>query len=179
MDKKFLIISMLALLTQQQIYSYYNDGFGGGFATGAILGTGLTLAATSGSRNSRDPYYDLERAQAQQELREIRAENRLRQEEERQRRRLKREEEREEREYQKQLQQKQREEEKAIKRKQRKLKENEYKKSTPKYSKNQHHNNKQSSQHNKTTESPEDLQLEIKKLEREIAQLKLNHSEKR
>jgi len=33
--------------------------FGGGFATGAILGTGLTLAATSGNRGDRsDAYYE-------------------------------------------------------------------------------------------------------------------------
>jgi hypothetical protein len=45
----------LALITSSIALPYHGDGggFGGGFATGAILGTGLTLAATSG--RNEDP----------------------------------------------------------------------------------------------------------------------------
>jgi hypothetical protein len=39
---------------------------GGGFAAGALLGTGLTLAATSGNRIDRSPeYYDYKDKQSQ------------------------------------------------------------------------------------------------------------------
>src|SRR3989339_1118485 len=110
MNKKIVVISLLACIMQREIYSYHGGGgdFGGGFATGAILGTGLTLAATSGSRNNRDPYYDLDRAKAQQEIREMRAQDRIRREEERQEKMEKRAEERKEREHQRKLKQKQR-----------------------------------------------------------------------
>lgn len=82
MNKKLIMLSCLTLLT-----SYVHAGYGGGFATGAILGTGITLAATSGSRNAnRDPYYEVDRERARQEAREIREETRLRREEDRQRR---------------------------------------------------------------------------------------------
>ncbi len=41
-----------------------HGGYGGGFATGALLGTGITLAATSGSRSQRsDGYYENQRIQ--------------------------------------------------------------------------------------------------------------------
>lgn len=82
MNKNVIILSCLLLLS-----SYMYAGYGGGFATGAILGTGITLAATSGSRNAnRDPYYEVDRERARQEAREIREETRLRREEDRQRR---------------------------------------------------------------------------------------------
>ena len=82
MNKNLIILSCLLLLS-----SYMHAGYGGGFATGAILGTGITLAATSGSRNAnRDPYYEVDRERARQEAREIREETRLRREEDRQRR---------------------------------------------------------------------------------------------
>lgn len=55
-------------------------GFGGGFATGAILGTGITLAATSGSRHDHGPeYYDYKDKQNQR--REIKEEIRRHQNE--------------------------------------------------------------------------------------------------
>ena len=139
MNKKIVSLSALLLLGQQQLHA---DNFGGGFATGAILGTGLTLAATSGPRAPRDPYYDVERAEAQQELRKIKADNRLRREEEREERRQKKDEEREERKRKKE----QRKKEKNLEKKQDELK--------------------------KDAQSPKELQLEIKKLELEIAQLK-------
>lgn len=132
MNKKIVSLSILLLLAQQQLYA---DNFGGGFATGAILGTGLTLAATSPSRAPRDPYYDVERAEAQQELRKIKAENRLRREEEREERRQQKQEEREERKRQKELKKEQRK---------------------------------------KEAQSPRELELEIKRLELELAQLKNN-----
>lgn len=46
---------LLLLLATQEIVS--RGSFGGGFATGALLGTGITLAATSGSRGDRSPEY--------------------------------------------------------------------------------------------------------------------------
>jgi len=143
MNKKIVSLGILLLLAQQQIYA---DSFGGGFATGALLGTGITLAATSGSRVQRDPYYDVERAQAQQELREMRAQNKLKKEEEREERRQKRDEEREERKRKKELKKEQRRKEKNLEKKQGELE--------------------------KETQSPKELQLEIKKLELEIAQLR-------
>ena len=145
MNKKIVSLSILLLLAQQQLYA---DNFGGGFATGAILGTGLTLAATSPSRAPRDPYYDVERAEAQQELRKIKAENRLRREEEREERRQQKQEEREERKRQKELKKEQRKKERNLKKKQ--------------------------EQRKKEAQSPRELELEIKRLELELAQLKNN-----
>lgn len=83
MNKNLILVICLTLLNAQ----IHCNGFGGGFATGAILGTGVTLAATSGSRNAnRDPYYEVDRERARQEAREIREETRLRREEDRERR---------------------------------------------------------------------------------------------
>ena len=91
--KKLIIFSCLTLLSTQM-----HAGFGGGFATGAILGTGVTLAATQGSRNAnRDPYYEVDRERARQEAHEIREENRLKREEDRQRKRSERKQAEEER----------------------------------------------------------------------------------
>lgn len=74
---KIIIMSCLTLLG-----TYANAGYGGGFATGAILGTGLTLAATSGSRHAnRDPYYEADRERSRQEAYEIREETKLKREE--------------------------------------------------------------------------------------------------
>ena len=49
---KIMKKSLLALALISATSSVLPDhgGFGGGFATGALLGTGLTLAATSGNR---------------------------------------------------------------------------------------------------------------------------------
>ena len=94
-SKKLIIISCLTLLSTQ---IDANSGFGGGFATGAILGTGITLAATSGARNAnRDPYYEVDRERARQEAREIREETRLKREEDRKRRKHKSKQDEEER----------------------------------------------------------------------------------
>jgi len=155
MNKKIVIMSFFMFLMHESIYC---DNFGGGFATGALLGTGITLAATSGSRNPRDPYYDVDRARAQQELREIRAEDKLRREEERQERKRKQEEDRQAK-------------------KSHKDKNSKTQDKTPKKKvvKNQHDN---SGENKNSTQSPEELQLEIKKLEREISQLKLDQKKK-
>lgn len=48
--KKSLLTLALISITPN-LLPHGGSGFGGGFATGAILGTGLTLAATSGGRN--------------------------------------------------------------------------------------------------------------------------------
>jgi len=62
---KKLILGTLTCLTITQQLTPRGGDFGGGFATGALLGTGITLAATSGSRNAeRSPdYYDYKRAE--------------------------------------------------------------------------------------------------------------------
>jgi membrane protein involved in colicin uptake len=180
MHRKIVITSLLALfMLQNELYSYGGGGdFGGGFATGALLGTGITLAATSNSRNNRDPYYDLDRAKAQQEIREMRAQDRIRREEERQERLERKAEERREREHQRKLKQKQRDknnnqesnlETKASDHKEK----SKNKASQHKTIKPQQNHAPKSGEHKKTAQSPESLQLEIKKLELEIAQLKL------
>lgn len=48
---KLLVVLTLTTVTS----TFPNGSFGGGLATGAILGTGLTLAATSGNRTPQDP----------------------------------------------------------------------------------------------------------------------------
>jgi len=53
--KKSLLALALISTTANLLPHGGGGGFGGGFATGAILGTGITLAATSGSRNSESP----------------------------------------------------------------------------------------------------------------------------
>lgn len=53
--KRSLLALALISMTTNLLPHGGGGGFGGGFATGAILGTGLTLAATSGSRNSESP----------------------------------------------------------------------------------------------------------------------------
>jgi len=96
MNKKLLIMSCLVLLNNQADAR----GFGGGFATGAIVGTGITLAATSGSRNAnRDPYYEVDKMKARQEAEEIREETRLRKEEDRKLRKSEREKRKSEERY--------------------------------------------------------------------------------
>lgn len=57
-NKLFIVLT----LTTATIVPRGGGGFGGGFATGALLGTGVTLAATSGSRRERSPeYYEYKR----------------------------------------------------------------------------------------------------------------------
>lgn len=52
MKKSLLALTILAMSSSMLPHYGYGGGgdFGGGFATGALLGTGLTLAATSGNR---------------------------------------------------------------------------------------------------------------------------------
>jgi len=58
--KKIMFCTLVSAIVVQQV-TPHND-FGGGFATGALLGTGITLAATSGSRNRNDAdYYEARR----------------------------------------------------------------------------------------------------------------------
>lgn len=56
----------LALISTISLLPYHGDGgsFGGGFATGALLGTGLTLAATRGGRERSPEYYENKDTQA-------------------------------------------------------------------------------------------------------------------
>ena len=62
MNNKNKLLVVLALTTATSVIPHGGGGFGGGFATGAILGTGLTLAATSGNRGDRsDAYYENKR----------------------------------------------------------------------------------------------------------------------
>jgi len=66
-------------LTTCSMLPHGGGGFGGGFATGALIGTGVTLAATSGSRGDRSPeYYEYRRDErAKSEIRrQIRDEER-------------------------------------------------------------------------------------------------------
>lgn len=49
------ILTMMIITTTANMLPHGGGGFGGGFATGALVGTGITLAATSGSRRSEDP----------------------------------------------------------------------------------------------------------------------------
>lgn len=90
---------LITFLTITQYQIIVCDNFGGGFATGAILGTGITLAATSNSRQARDPYYDVDRARANRELQEMKNEERKRREEERIERRRRQDQERAERRH--------------------------------------------------------------------------------
>ena len=100
MNKKIIVITCLSLLSA----NIQPSSFGGGFATGAILGTGVTLAATSGSRNAnRDPYYEVDRERARQEAREIREENRLKREDDARRRKAERRQAEEERQLERDL----------------------------------------------------------------------------
>ena len=179
MNKKIIFSCLLACLVQEQkMHSYYGGGgeFVGGFATGALIGS---VAASSAARYPRDPRYDLEKAKADQELREMKAQDRIRREDERQEKIQRREDERQEREHQRRLKQKQRDQEKKrskshdkeeiapTKKKQKTTQQNALTHSQKKQSKPQ-----QPIQIKKEAQSPEDLQLEIKKLELEIAQLK-------
>lgn len=173
MNKKFVMICLLGVVALQE--KIHGDNFGGGFATGALLGTGITLAATSASRRPQDPYYYVEQEKANQELREMRAQDRLRREEKRQARMQKREDERLQREHLKRIKQKQREKERSQARKQTSSKKKAKKTTTKNQpTKKKTYQNQQPAHHKKEVQSPEDLQLEIKKLELEIAQLKLN-----
>ena len=73
--KKISLVAMILLISSEVMP---RSGFGGGFATGAILGTGITLAATSGSRHSDNQYsYEERRAnKASSEInKQIREEN--------------------------------------------------------------------------------------------------------
>ncbi len=95
MKKKLITLGYLALLSHQ---INCDGSFGGGFATGAILGTGITLAATSGARNAnRDPYYEVDKMRARQEADEIREETRLKREADKKRKKLERQQTEEER----------------------------------------------------------------------------------
>lgn len=62
--KKQLLLTLTIISAVPMIKA--DNGFGGGFATGALFG-GLTAAAiTSGNRESKDPaYYDMRDRQAQ------------------------------------------------------------------------------------------------------------------
>ncbi|MBI2352657.1 hypothetical protein HYV11_00245 [Candidatus Dependentiae bacterium] len=77
--KKLMLISLSTLLFQST-FPRGGSGFGG-VATGALLGAGVTLAATSGSRSGRDyshEYYESKRdAHARSEIKfQIRDEER-------------------------------------------------------------------------------------------------------
>ena len=92
---KLIIVSCLTFIGT---YIDGNSGFGGGFATGAILGTGITLAATSGARNAnRNPYYKVDRMKARQEEEAIAEENKLKKEENKRHQKLERQQAEEER----------------------------------------------------------------------------------
>jgi hypothetical protein len=84
--KKLMMLSCLILLN-----AHMRASFVGGFVTAGILATGVTLAATQGSRSAnRDPYYEVDRERARQEVREIREETRLKREEDRERKKFER-----------------------------------------------------------------------------------------
>ncbi len=58
MKKIGLYLISFGLLTQQNfIQCHGGGGFDGGFATGSLLATGITLAATSGNRGYQPPEY--------------------------------------------------------------------------------------------------------------------------
>jgi hypothetical protein len=84
------LLVVLTLTTATSIIPH--GGYGGGFATGALVGTGITLAATSGNRGQRsDAYYENQRIRRSES--EIKSQIR---EEERKLKKSKRELEREE-----------------------------------------------------------------------------------
>lgn len=58
--KKLSIITLALLCANEALpHGYHHGGSGwGGFATGALIGTGVTLAATRGGRERSPEYYD-------------------------------------------------------------------------------------------------------------------------
>lgn len=79
MKKVCLVLIACAATHEMVSHGGGGGGFGGGFATGALLGTGITLAATSGNRGDRSPEYyeDRRDARTRSEIRQqIRQEER-------------------------------------------------------------------------------------------------------
>lgn len=169
MNKNLIIMSSLIALSTS---IHCNGSFGGGFATGAILGTGITLAATSNSRNSnRDPYYEVDRMKARQEAEEIRHETRLRREEDRKRRRLEQEEAREERrhEHQKKENKKHTRERRSEESVEQSVKKIEVTKKT-------HTTSKPVVAKHTSKKSTHEHEIELKKLQLELKQLELDQA---